>query len=136
MSMPSIRPVLVIASFFCLSMGMQAQDSTTPPAPSDETTTIRGCLEGERGNYILVEKNSMVYVLKGVGNKLDSYLTHQVEVKGIIQPGTVKTGSRAEKAGSNPSDTLHAVDGIPFEVKNPLTDVHTIAKHCKAADAQ
>jgi hypothetical protein len=124
--------------------GAFAQQSSAPPAPSpDKTTapsdlsTIRGCLDGQRGNYIVVEdKSGMVYVLKGVGNKLDSFLHHQVEVKGKVLSGTVKTGVRGEKAGSNPSDTVHGVDGVVLQVPDVQADVRTISKHCKAADQQ
>lgn len=136
------RIVSGVAALVLLAVGLFAQSSSASPASSndstasDDTTTIRGCLEGERGNYIVVEKTGMVYVLKGVGNKLDNHLYHEVEVKGQTLPGTIKTGVRPEKAGSNPSDTLHGVDGTPFQVKNPQTDVQTVAKHCKAADAQ
>jgi hypothetical protein len=57
-------------------------------------------------------------------------------VKGKLLPGTVKTGINPDKAGSNPSDTTHGVDGTPFQVANPETDVTIIAKKCKAADQQ
>jgi hypothetical protein len=75
-------------------------------------------------------------VLKGVGNKLNGQLNRQVEVKGKILPGTIKTGINPDKAGSNPSDTARGVDGVPFQVANPETDIQTISKKCKAADQQ
>lgn len=78
----------------------------------------------------------MVYVLKGVGNKLDRYLRRQVEVKGKILPGTIKTGVKPEKAGSNPSDTVHGVDGVPLQIANVQDDIRTISKNCKAADQE
>jgi hypothetical protein len=74
--------------------------------------------------------------LKGVGNKLDKQLRQQVEVKGKILPGSIKTGVSPQKAGSNPSDTVHGVDGVPLQVANVETDVRTISKRCKAADQQ
>jgi hypothetical protein len=135
-------------SFFTLvvllfAVGAFAQQSPAAPATSDSMApapnlaTVRGCLDGERGNYIVVEDHSgAVYVLKGVGNKLDSYLHHEVEVKGKMLPGTIKTGVRAEKAGSNPSDTVHGVDGVPLRVTNLQTDIRTVSKNCKAADEE
>jgi hypothetical protein len=112
-----------------------AQEPSTPPAAN--ISTVRGCLEGQRGNYILVEDNTgAVYVLKGVGNKLDKQLHHEVEVKGKALSGSIKTGVRPEKSGSNPSDTVHGVDGVPLQVASVETDVRTISKHCKAADQQ
>ena len=135
------RTLIVVAGFLLIGAAALAQDATTPPppgsAPADNITTIRGCLRSQRGNYIVIgEQSNLPYVLKGVGNKLHGQLNHQVEVKGKLLPGTVKTGINPDKAGSNPSDTTHGVDGTPFQVANPDTDIQTIAKKCKAADQQ
>jgi len=133
---------LVFTLFLLIAAGALAQQSPAVPAPGDSAvsarhlSTVRGCLQGDRGNYVLVEDNSSVYVLKGVGNKLDSYLRHEVEVKGRMLPGTIKTGVRGEKAGSNPSDTVHGIDGVPLQVADVQTDIRTISKHCKAADQE
>ena len=78
----------------------------------------------------------MVYALQGVGSKLNRFLRKEVEVTGESKPGSVKTGIRPEKAGSNPSDTVHGVDGVPLEVKDIDSDIRIVAKHCKAADQQ
>jgi hypothetical protein len=127
--------LVAILVLLLMSGAAGAQESSTPPA--DNISTVRGCLEGQRGNYILVEdKTNMVYVLKGVGNKLDKQLRRQVEVKGKTLTGSIKTGVRSEKAGSNPSDTVRGVDGVPLQVANVETDVRTISKRCKAADQQ
>jgi len=132
-----------VSLFLCIPMTTIAQQSPATPAPGGDNapparhvTTVRGCLDGERGNYILIEENSSVYVLKGVGNKLDSYLRRQVEVKGKMLPGTIKTGVRTEKAGSNPSDTVHGIDGVPLQVADVQNDIRVISKHCKAADQE
>jgi hypothetical protein len=140
--MDRIKNLMAVAGFVLIGLGAVAQQSTTPPAASDSgkpanVSTLRGCLRGQRGNYVLIdEKSNLPYVLKGVGNKLNGQLNRQVEVKGKILPGTIKTGINPDKAGSNPSDTARGVDGVPFQVANPETDVQTIAKKCKAADQQ
>jgi hypothetical protein len=119
------------------AIGQQSPSQTGGPPPSQGVTTVRGCLNRLRGNYLLIEdQTSLVYVLKGVGNKLDSQVHHQVEVKGKVLPGTVKTGIREQKAGSNPSDTVHGADGVPFQVADVQSDVHTVAPKCKAAEQQ
>jgi hypothetical protein len=128
-------------AFLLTTLGAVAQQSPTTASGSDSgvprhVTTVRGCLDGERGNYILVDDNSMVYVLKGVGNKLDSYLHHDVEVKGRMLTGTIKTGVRVEKMGSNPSDAVHGVDGVPLQVSDVQNDIRVISRHCKAADQE
>lgn len=135
--------LIVFTAFLFIAVSAIAQQSPAMAAPGGDSTaparhlsTVRGCLDGERGNYILVEQNSSVYVLKGVGNKLDSYLHHEVEVKGRMLTGAIKTGVRAEKAGSNPSDTVHGVDGVPLQVADPQNDIRVISKHCKAADQE
>jgi hypothetical protein len=142
-AMKSIKSFIAVQVFLLTALGAVAQQSSNPPATTGATTpvrsasTVRGCLNGQRGNYILIEDNtSLVYALKGVGNKLDSYVNHEVEVKGRMLPGTIKTGLNPSKAGSNPSDTEHGVDGVPFQVADPQADIHMIAKHCKAADQQ
>jgi hypothetical protein len=141
--MHSVSVASRTAAFLLLSAGLFGQQSSAPPSSSPDTTaapsstTVQGCLRGQRGNYILIEdKTGTVYVLKGVGNKLDNFRRHEVEVKGQVLSGTVKTGVRPEKAGSNPADTVHAVDGVPFQVSDVQTDVQMVSKHCKAADQQ
>jgi hypothetical protein len=141
--MHSVSVASRTAALLLLSAGLWAQQSSAPPPSSPaptaapSSTTIRGCLRGQRASYILIEdKTGTVYVLKGVGNKLDNYRRHEVEVKGQMLSGTVKTSVRPEKAGSNPADTVHSVDGVPFQVENVSTDVRIVSKQCKAADQQ
>jgi hypothetical protein len=133
--MNRMKDLAAILVLLLIGLAVLAQEAATAPAP--KVATVRGCLRGQRGNYILIEDNtSAVYVLKGVGNKLDKQLRQQVEVKGKILPGSIKTGVTPEKAGSNPSDTVHGVDGVPLQIANVETDVRTISKRCKAADQQ
>lgn len=94
------RFAYALAASLLLTGAALAQESSTPAenTPSDaDTTTIRGCLKGERGNYIVVEKSGSVFVLKGVGNKLDSHLNHMVEVKGQMLPEPSRLASGRKK---------------------------------------
>jgi len=136
--MRCVRITLVTLGLVIFSGTLCAQQASESSAPEvSQSTTVRGCLQGERGNYIVVEdKTGSVFVLKGVGNKLDNHLHHEVEVKGSVLSGTVKTGVRPEKSGSNPADTVHGVDGVPFQVADPKNDVRMISKKCKAADQE
>jgi hypothetical protein len=129
----------VATAFLLMSTSVFAQQTsaTDEGNPPSSKITVRGCVRSERGNYILIEnRTGMVYALQGVGNKLQSFLRKEVEVTGESKPGSVKTGIRPEKASSNPSDTVHGVDGVPLEVKNIDSDIRIVAKHCKAADQQ
>jgi hypothetical protein len=136
------RMCMAVAVMGLSMVGVFAQQSPAPATSGDNSAsskvaTVRGCLRSERGNYILIENNSgSVYVLKGVGSKLHGYLRQEVEVKGTILPGTIKTGVNPQKAGSNPSDTVHGVDGVPLRVADIDTDIRTVSKKCKAADQE
>lgn len=111
-----------------------AQDSTTA---NSGKATVRGCLDRNRGNYVVVEdKTNLAYVLRGVGSSLDGLIHHEVEVTGQLHPGSMKTGSRSTKDGSNPSDTVHGVDGTPLQVADVKNDIKDISKKCKAAEDQ
>ena len=125
--------IIFVASWMSLTAGAPAQQ----PSGQDQPTkiTVRGCLRSERGNYILIEnRTGAIYALQNVGAKLNSFLRKEVEVTGESRPGSVRTGVRPEKSGSNPADTVHGVDGVPLEVGDIEKDIHIMAKHCKAAD--
>jgi len=138
-----MRNRIVALGFFMVFVAAQLCAQQSPSSntvgatnPRLHLSTVRGCLNGERGNYILIDNNGMVYVLKGVGNALDKQLQHEVEVQGKLLPGSVKTGIRQEKSGSNPADTIHGVDGVPLQVSDVSKDVRVVDKHCKAADQE
>jgi hypothetical protein len=129
--MANVITVLLLLS----SAGAWAQEAgdNQPPPP----IKVRGCLRTQRGSYVVIEnRTGAIYVLQGVGNKLNSFRRKEVEVTGIARPGSVRTGVRPEKAGDNPSDTMHGVDGVPLEVRDIQKDVRVVAKQCKAADQQ
>jgi hypothetical protein len=131
--------IAVATGLLLLSTSAIAQQASASDEGSQQPSkiTVRGCLRSERGNYILIaDRTGMVYALQGVGNKLNRFLRKEVEVTGESKPGSIKTGIRPEKAGSNPSDTVHGVDGVPLEVKDIGKDIRIVDKHCKAADQQ
>ncbi len=114
----------------------QSADQQAAMAGSPNTMTVRGCLNHSRGNYVVAEdRTGMTYVLRGVGNKLDKKVNHEVEVTGTLEAGSQKTGVRSEKDGSNPADTVHGVDGTPLFVSDVNASIKAIGK-CKAGDSQ
>jgi hypothetical protein len=132
--------ILLAGTAILISATTFAQQTPNPSASDNEAPTpitVRGCIRSERGNYILIEnRTGAIYALQGVGNKLQAYLRKEVEVTGESKTGSVKTGVRPDKAGSNPSDTVHGVDGVPLQVKDIHKDIRVISKQCKAADQQ
>jgi len=138
--MSIVRLFIVTLAILGATVAQQAsapQSSTVTSASTDDVTTVRGCLNRLRGNYLVIEnRTGLVYALRGVGDKLEGRQGQDFEVKGQLHPGSVKTGVRATKAGSNPADTIHGVDGVPLQVADVSTDVKTVAKKCKAAEDQ
>lgn len=132
------RNISALATALVLLATIASAQPTAVPGedkPESDKITVRGCVRSDRGNYILIEnRTGTIYALQGVGNKLQSFLRKEVEVTGESKPGSLKTGVRPEKAGSNPSDTVHGVDGVPLQVTDIGKDIRIIAKHCKAAD--
>jgi len=135
MNFAKVTLALVVAGL--LSLPTFAQQAAAPSTPDSATTKVRGCLNRNRGNYLVVEdKTGLVYALRGVGTKLDAQVNHEVEVTGQLHPGSMKSGVRAEKSGSNPSDTVHGVEGVPLQIANVSTDVRMVAKKCTPAEEQ
>jgi hypothetical protein len=133
----NISAITFAIALFSGGVIAQQTPSTSEGNQEPSDITVRGCLRTERGNYILAEnKTGMIYALQGVSNKLNRFLRKEVEVTGEAKPGSVRTGVRPQKAGSNPSDTVHGVDGVPLQVKDIDKDIRIVAKHCKAADQQ
>jgi hypothetical protein len=132
-----VTNILLTSAVVTLSIVASAQQSAdTQSGSSSGTMTVRGCLNSSRGNYIVAEnKTGMTYVLRGVGNKLDNKVNREVQVTGTLEPGSQKTGVRSQKQGSNPSDTVHGVDGTPLYVSDVNSDIKAVGK-CKAGDAQ
>ena len=98
---------------------------------NSDVITVRGCLQRSRQNYVVVDRHGWPYVLKGVGNKVDTEVGHEVEVRGKLSED-VKSGVRPEKEGSNPSDTVHSVDGATVEILNVASDIRRVADKCAA----
>lgn len=94
-----------------------------------EQMTVRGCLRRDHQNYVVVDRHGWPYVLKGVGNKVDAEVGHEVEVKGKLTD-EIKSGVRDEKQGSNPADTVRAVDGATVEILNVSSDVRRVSDTC------
>ena len=50
---------------------------------ASKATTVRGCLERSRGNYLLVEdRTGLIYALKGVDGNLDGQVGREIAVTG------------------------------------------------------
>ncbi|HTZ95721.1 MAG TPA: hypothetical protein VMB18_04950 [Terriglobales bacterium] len=131
------KTILLVAMMVAGSAAAQQAPANGTAPSGDNPTTVRGCLNRSRGNYLVVEdKTGLVYALRGVGDKVNGLVGHEVEATGQLHPGSMKTGVRSAKAGSNPADTVHGVEGVPLQVADVSKDVRQVAKKCIPADQQ
>ena len=122
-----MRARLAFALCFAVLLGtVYAQQNTKG---NSDTMTVRGCLKRSRQNYLVVDRHGFSYALKGVGDKLAADVNHEVEVTGGLTNDT-KMGIRPEKAGSNPSDTVRAIDAPTLQVLDVSGDVRKISDRC------
>jgi hypothetical protein len=115
----------------CLCLFLIFGTALAKKSDNSEQMTVRGCLRRDHQNYVVVDRHGWPYVLKGVGNKVDAEVGHEVEVKGKLSED-VKSGVRPEKQGSNPADTVRAVDGATVEILNVSTDIRRVSDTCSS----
>ena len=81
------------------SSGQTGSMATTPEqTATSTTTTIRGCLTGTTGNYMLSDANGTTYEVQGDESQLSANLNKEVEVSGT-------TGARASASATNSPET-------------------------------
>lgn len=82
-------------------------------ADSGGQTTLQGCVDRSRGDYILIQAESgMTYELRSTGKiKLRHYMGQQVEVTGTTS-ASLSTSSDAIAFGGSPSPVTLSVKSI------------------------
>ncbi|HVO60415.1 MAG TPA: hypothetical protein VMT53_05735 [Terriglobales bacterium] len=118
-----------LAFAFCFAVLLGTVYAQQRAKDNSDTMTVRGCLEKSRQNYIVVGRHGFTYALKGVGDHLDADVNHEIAVTGELTNDT-KMGIRPEKAGSNPSDTVRAIDAPTLQVLEVSGDVRKISDRC------
>ncbi|MGD0931118.1 MAG: hypothetical protein ABR902_10745 [Candidatus Korobacteraceae bacterium] len=88
--------------------------------------TVQGCVDRERGDYVLVKQNPAVtYELQGADKiKVGKYFGQRVEVTGT-KLTSMETSSDAMAAGGSPS---------PVTIR--VTSIKTISKQCTERSAK
>jgi hypothetical protein len=89
--------------------------------------TVRGCQQRLRQDYMVVDRHGFPCALKGVGDKRNADVGHEVEVTGTLTDA-IRTSTRSEKQGSNP--IVHSGEGTTLEVLNVAGDVRKISDRC------
>ena len=96
------------------------QNNTQTPTANSVQETLRGCLTGGAGSYMLLDQASGVaYILNG-GGDLSKQLNHEVAVSG--QPTVETSHSQSNVASGAVPPTVN-----DFQVQS----VHEIADYCQ-----
>jgi len=118
------RPLmLAVALMFATSIWAQTDNAQATSNPSNSNqVTLRGCLQGGAGTYVLLDKKTGVaYILKGAEDELAKNIHHQIEITGEPQV----TASSAKSSG-----------GTPPTINNfKVVSVREISNHCEPPQA-
>lgn len=119
--------VLMLSSGFLLA---QSNSGTTGQSNTKEAkgqVTMRGCVDRERGDYILVQQDpGMTWELQGTGKiKISKYFGQRVEVTGT-KVASLDTSSDAIAFGGSPSPVTIRVTSVKVIDKSCST--HEVAK--------
>ncbi len=90
---------------------------------SGASLTLRGCVTGGAGTYVLNSKDGTAYTLLGDGPALDKQINHEVAIIGTRV---------AAPAGSQPDthQTQAGAPGHPSGNNIQVSQMHEIADHC------
>jgi hypothetical protein len=94
-----------MAQYGSSSAQTPSSGSTSAAFDSASSKTVKGCLSGSDGNYMLTDKSGTAYQLKGDTSQLSNHVGHEIQVK-----GTVSAGAAAAPTGTtgNPSASTAA----------------------------
>jgi hypothetical protein len=113
--------VLLLSNSFLLAQSNNSGATDQNNAKDSKgQITVRGCVDRERGDYVLVQQNpGMTYELQGADKiKINKYFGQRVEVTGT-RLTSMETSSDAMAAGGTPS---------PVTIR--VTSIKTISKQC------
>jgi len=103
--------------------GQSASEQGESGAANGANTTIRGCLTGGGGTYVLNSEDGSAYTLLGDGNALDKQINHEVEI----------TGTKVAVPPSSQPDTHNTAAGAPGHPSGnniQVSQMREISDHC------
>src|SRR5262245_7185054 len=130
----------------------QSQSQPTADNPSQSSSTLRGCLSGSSGSYVLTESQTgTVYALTGMTDNLSSRVGHEVEVTGQVlgnsgnatspsgnasNPSSSSSSpSTSTSSGSTSSSTTSSSSGTGTTATMQISSVNDVADHCGAGSS-
>ncbi len=125
--------LLALVALCCASLGL-AQDSasqTAQPMGSATSGTVKGCLSGSDGIYMLTqdETGNMIKLIGSEG-KLKNHVGHEVMITGQLSSAATSTGDQAQSENS-------ASAGANSASASTLTvsDIKMVSKQCSSSGA-
>ncbi len=103
--------------------GQSASEQGASGASSGASVTLRGCLTGGGGTYVLNSKEGSAYTLLGDGGALDKQINHEIEVN----------GTKVAAPPSSQPDTHNTAAGAPGHPSGnniQVSQVREISDHC------
>jgi hypothetical protein len=114
-------------TFLCASFGW-AQQSDKSTGSSDPSGTIKGCLSGSDGNYMLTQdETGAKFRLVGNEDKLKSHIGHELLVTGQLG----NAASAADPGENNPSASASGGSSARSSVVQ-VSDIKMVSKHCSS----
>jgi len=122
-----------IVGLLCSGLGWAQQQPDQSAGSKIHVGTVKGCLEGSRGNYLLTQDGSgMVFRLVGDSDLLKNQLGHEVMVTGQL-PGSGPVPSAVGEEESTPTETGSAGSSTTANVIQ-VSKVQTVSRACTAVE--
>ena len=105
--------------------------SSTAASDTGSSKTVKGCLSGSDGNYMLTDKSGNTYQLKGDTSQLSNHVGHEIQVKGTLSAASSSTPSGTT---GNPSSQTAAGASSTAGAEQTLdvTSMKHISETCTA----
>ncbi len=102
------------------SAASSTQDASAQATPTDagNAQTVKGCLSGSDGNYILEASNGKTYRLMGDTSKLSEHVGHEMKITGTISSTSTTAPNGQDVNGANTTRQTLEVTSFKHISKN------------------
>jgi hypothetical protein len=129
--MKSLFAIAAIA-LLCVAFGWAQQQSDQSAGLKVRVGTVKGCLDGSRGNYLLTQDGSgTLFRLVGNDGQLKSHLGQEVLVTGQLPGSGPAPSAVGESAATERGSVGSSTSGNVIQVSK----VQTVSKACTTAGA-
>jgi hypothetical protein len=121
--------VLAGVALLCASLGW-AQQSAPSADSNAASSSIRGCLSGAEGNYMLTQQDGTVFRLVGKEDQLKNHIGHEVMVTGQVSASG--SGSAPDQGESNSQNSAGSSGSSTSGNTVEVSDIKMVAKRCSS----